>query len=198
MTTDELLKDAKAFEPAFRSMMQGAAFEADAEPNYGPPKKGGGDFALKDKGSMERKVETKGTHPSAMSDAVRGTIIADTPEQISKAADALRARVHAMGGKLRIDNKFREGVRNRNPYRAVHADILSPIPGTDRMIRSEVQLQLRDFHDGTMESPKEQVHKIYELAREGKVDQKSARAAMQLIITHAYQQTIKKMGRRKT
>lgn len=193
---EELAKDAKALEPAFRALVQGSAFEADAEPNYGPKKADGSDWCLKSLKRLREKAEAR--DPTQISDSIRGTIVADDPKQIPKVIEALRARAHAQGGVMRVDNKFKNANPWKNPYRAVHVDVKIPVPGTNRYVIAEIQVHLRAFHDGTEDSPKETGHKIYEKMRTGTVDEKKARVASQLIVAQAYSQALtvaKRKGR---
>ncbi len=156
---DKLVADAKATEPLLREVVDDSAKAAGGTSNYGPDDA----FATKSKDSILRKHNDKGTPYNEMSDAVRGTIIVDKPEQVGPAIDALQKKVDAAGGKLIVDNKFKGP--NDVGYSGVHADMELPTPdgGT---IRSEVQVHLKSIHDGTPTSIKETSHKIYDVTRE--------------------------------
>ncbi len=153
-SVEELHRDAEKTEPLLRSVVDGAAAEAGGEPNYGP----GNKHAVKELKSLDDKVNVKGKRLNRISDAVRGTIIVDQPEDIRPAVAALKKRVEAAGGKLVVDNKFAKP--HKAGYGAVHADMLLPTKDGG-FIRSEVQLHLRGLHDGTAESVKEQSHALY-------------------------------------
>ncbi|MBW2456929.1 MAG: hypothetical protein JRI68_20615 [Deltaproteobacteria bacterium] len=158
-SADGLAADAKATEPLLREIVDDSAKAAGGTSNYGPDDA----FATKSKKSMLRKHNDKGTPYNEMSDAVRGTVIVDKPEQVGPAIDALQKKVDAAGGKLIVDNKFNGP--NDVGYSAVHADLELPTPdgGT---VRSEVQVHLKSLHDGTPTSIKESSHKIYDVTRE--------------------------------
>lgn len=166
-SADELLQDAQAAEPILRSVVGASARVAGGEANFGP----GGKFALKSPESLQRKVreriETRQQGEAVVvkgiSDAVRGSVLVDTPEQLKKASEAIRAAVEKAGGKIFVDNKFK--TPHEFGYGAVHADLLLPAGDSGRMIRAEVQLHLRAVNDGTMQSVKESSHKFYELLR---------------------------------
>lgn len=166
-SADEVLQDAQAAEPLLRSVVGASAQAAGGEANFGP----GGKFALKSPESLQRKVreriETRQQGEAAVvkgiSDAVRGSVLVDTHEQLKKASEAIRAAVEKAGGKIFVDNKFK--TPHEFGYGAVHADLLLPAGDSGRMIRAEVQLHLRAVNDGTMQSVKESSHKFYELLR---------------------------------
>lgn len=185
---EELLSDAQASEQSLRDLVGASAAASGGEANFGP----GGRFALKSPDSLRRKVQARiiergGTEAdiaARISDAVRGSVLVDTPAQLKQSAEALRAAVGKAGGKVFVDDKF----QGDNPYGygGIHADLQIPVPGTNRFISAEVQLHLRAVNDGTMASVKEQAHKIYELSREGRADGRMARAASLLMFMSAY------------
>ncbi|MBW2524105.1 MAG: type VI secretion system tip protein VgrG [Deltaproteobacteria bacterium] len=160
-TTEQLHNTALATEPMLKDIVGQSADAVDAEAYFGPE----GKFAVKGKESLERKVK-KGTAVEDVSDAVRGTIIVDRPEQIPGAVKALQEATEASGGQLVVDNKFAKF--NDAGYGAVHADLFLKAPNGE-MIRSEVQVHVRSLHDGTEKSIKEQSHKIYEKTRDKNV-----------------------------
>lgn len=163
----ELLEDAQAAEPLLRSVVGASAQAAGGDANFGP----GGKFALKSPESLQRKVRDRtearqqgeADVVKGISDAVRGSVLVDTPEQLKKASEAIRAAVEKAGGKIFVDNKFK--TPHEFGYGAVHADLLLPAGDSGRMIRAEVQLHLKAVNDGTMQSVKESSHKFYELIR---------------------------------
>lgn len=163
----ELLEDAQAAEPLLRSVVGASAQAAGGDANFGP----GGKFALKSPESLQRKVRDRtearqqgeSDVVKGISDAVRGSVLVDTPEQLKKASEAIRAAVEKAGGKIFVDNKFK--TPHEFGYGAVHADLLLPAGDSGRMIRAEVQLHLKAVNDGTMQSVKESSHKFYELIR---------------------------------
>lgn len=166
-STKEILEDAQKAEPLLRQLVQASAQAGTGDANVGP----GGKFALKSPESLGRKVtdrvKARGLDEkdivSEISDAVRGSVLVDTPEQLKAAADAIRKRTEAAGGKIYIDNKWEQDVPGG--YAGVHADLLLPVGNTGRFIRSEVQLHLKSVNDGTMEAVKEKSHALYERTR---------------------------------
>ena len=160
-TVAQLHRDAKASEGLLRSVVTSAAAESGGQANFGP----GGRHAVKELASLDNKVNVKGKRLEKISDAVRGTVIVERPEDIKPAVAALKKQVEAAGGQLVVDNKFAKP--NKAGYGAVHADMLLPTKdgGT---IRSEVQIHLEGLHDGTEGSLKEQSHAIYKPIVNGK------------------------------
>jgi len=90
-------------------------------------------------------------------DAVRGSIVVDTPEQLGDVVRAAQARFRAMGGDMVVDNKWAQPTDTG--YAAVHADVY--IPTSKGPVRAELQ-----FHPRAMLAPKGQSHGIYEVTRQ--------------------------------
>jgi type VI secretion system secreted protein VgrG len=157
-SVEELHADAVATEPSLRALIGNAAAAGGGTPSFGP----GDAFAVKSFKSLKEKVEKRGKPLGAISDAVRGSIVTDSPEALRKTADALKAEVEKAGGKILFDNKFASP--NAAGYGAVHGDMFLPSP-SGRMIRSEVQLHVRSINDGTSNSPKEVAHVLQEKTR---------------------------------
>jgi hypothetical protein len=162
-SVDALAEDAKKAEPTLKSIIADAAEASGGEPNYGP----GNAHALKAKDGLRDKVEKRGKPLATISDAVRGTIIVDSPEELGRASEVLTAAVEKAGGKIVYDNKFT--YQNPAGYAGLHADVFLPT-GDGGMVRSEIQLHLRDINNGKMlnedpNNPKEKAHALYELSR---------------------------------
>jgi len=185
-TRDELAADAESVGEEFKSMLRSIADETETVPNFGP----GDAFAVKTRESLSRKVEAKlagnsgKTEEQVVSqicDSVRGTLIADSPEQLGDALRQFKSKIEADGGKMRVGNIFSEG--RPDGYSAVHTEVELKT-STGRSVLAEVQFHLKSVHDGSTKSAKEQAHKLYEKARTGKGGAKALHA-MQLIFATA-------------
>ena len=177
----ELHAHAREAEPMLRGLVTESAGENHIA-DFGP----GGKFAVKPLESLDRKVskaakdsgEDVTTVVGRAGDTVRGTIIANSPDGVRRAARTLVDKVHEVGGKIVFDNKFASpGVGG---YMAVHGDVLLPLK-SGGTIQGEIQIHLSGINNGRSNSIKEQSHKIYEKIRTGKGSRSDAIGAMRLM-----------------
>lgn len=165
-TVPELVVDAKATLGDFRRMLGSIAADTGGEAMYGPNNA----FALKSRDSIQAKVDKRvntvfrGDEELAVqsiSDALRGTLIVDTPEQFGNAVRGIDAGIRRTGGFYRWQDKTEDyAQRTENGYVAIHADAYLPVAGqAGRWVRAEIQLHLRAINDGTPTTPKELVWK---------------------------------------
>lgn len=191
-TIDALLADAQSVGPTFNKMLRDAAGESGGKAWFGKDDQ----FMLKSRESMTRKVKdrkadrgdsvTEEDVVGGISDAVRGSIIFNKPQEITRAVEAMKAKIKAAGGSVYIDNKFSSP--NASGYAGVHMGVNLPTP-SGGTIQTEVQFHLASMYDGTMGSAKEKSHGVYEIVRKSKDDKliRKANAAMMLYFAAALQ-----------
>lgn len=189
-SVEDLLRDAKQAAPLFRAGCFQIAKETSSEPYFGP----GGREIIKGKKSLTRKVLqdadiagiSQEEATQKIRDALRGTLIADSPEQVSLIAAKIQDFVKRQGGELIFKNFWQDKER-KNGYVGVHAKILLPFyvahqgETLKKIIIAEIQIHLRSFMDGTMRSAKEREHRIYEKVRKEEVDEEAIASASMLI-----------------
>jgi hypothetical protein len=198
-TIEELMADAAAAAPAFREMMREAARVGGGTVAFGPGE------GLKSKASLISKRTRQAAWHSGMAreagapyattnsamavasinDSVRGTIITDTPAELSAAIASFKRRIEASGGAVAIDNKW-DTPEKQAGYVGVHANVMLRTP-SGRRVMSEVQFHLRTIFDGTESCPKERSEKIYKAVRDGASPEvkRDATAAMHLLFAAA-------------
>ena len=178
-SSDEMFNYAKASEKQFQDLVAEIAKPVKGEPNFGPDLNGDGvgDFTVKGKGSLERKVKKRMEEfgaseeeilQTAIQDGIRGTIVVETPEQLGNMVRAAAAKFEKEGIEFFVENKF-TAEKNYSGYVAVDSLIKMPAPDyekTGNTITAELQFHCRAFNNGTDKTPKEQAHKLYEMTRE--------------------------------
>ena len=168
-TEEQLVDLAGRTKPAWTAAVRKivAAIGGKVEAAFGD----GDQHATKGIGSLTRKSkkiqEEKGLEPTVavnrgVGDAIRGSVIVDTPEELGS---AIREAVKLFGHEnIVVDNKF-VGKPNKSGYTAVHCDVWFPDANGTRM-KAELQFHMRSFYDGSEANVKGQAHKLYEATRE--------------------------------
>ena len=218
-TVAELLEDARQVAPAFKSLAEQAAKDSGAEVSFGKadPKNdylrehAFGTYLLKMPDSLEGKVgrvreELMQADPSReypdsyivaneLKDAVRGTLIADTPESLGDAVRSVRRQAEEAGLAVTIKNRFEDS--DKTGYAAVHMTLQVQTPA-GRPIMTELQFHLRQAYDGNAGSPKDNSHGLYKPdPKTNQISQESA-AAQMLIWSTAFDHVPPPPGGRKS
>ena len=118
-----LLQDAMRAKPLFRHALRMLAARVGGQANFGP----GGKYATKTYESLRKKIRDDArmegigrTQAAAkIGDALRGTIIVDSPVQFRQTVQEVNAWVESQGGKVVWKNVFAE--ERPNGYVAAHA-----------------------------------------------------------------------------
>lgn len=201
-TTRELHEDAKAVAKEFEKTVIQAARATGSEFSFGYDPKTGGNFMLKAMDSLEGKVPRirarKGNEgltdeqivSKSLKDAVRGTIIADTPESLGDAVRAVRARAEKSGLSVAVQNKFLDQA-DPTGYGAVHMDLQMRTPD-GRSVITELQFHLRDAYDGNQGSPKENSHGLYKPDPKTNSISRESQGAQMLIWSKAFDDVLTK------
>ncbi len=196
---DSLLLDAKIAEPYFRKKCIEIAKRTNSVANFGIL-----DLSIiKSKKSLIRKVKQivkeKGIPEEwiipKIRDALRGTIIADIPEQIPSIVDAIKEFAHEEGQEVVFVNLWEES--RPSGYVGIHAKMLLPIHEIEKKaphkyIIVEIQIHLRCIMDGTKECVKEREHLLYDQMRHGGINPELQTAASTLLYLTALKQCPKK------
>lgn len=191
---DALVKDAQMAAPYFWEMCLTIAKRTESIANFGI----GNQYMIKSKESISRKVqesvvqgESKEEAISKIRDTLRGTIIAETPEQIPLIVQALKEFAYGMGREIVFINIWKE---NRpSGYVGIHAKMLFPIYDeeghqTQSNIIIEIQIHLKCIMDGTQMCVKEREHLLYDEMRKKNVDPEIQTAASTLLYLTALKQ----------
>lgn len=99
---------------------------------------------------------------SQISDAVRGTIVVKTTEELEKTIANINEYVKAFDGKILWRNYYKNPAETG--YIGVHANILNIFKRPDGKIRqiiSEIQIHDESINDGSHYCIKERMHKVY-------------------------------------
>ena len=176
-TVKQLTADAASVSEQFQNMMDEAA-RGVGEVNYGE----NACCMLKSEKSLDVKIAkymrqsniTEGEAVAAIPDAIRGSIIVQTPEGLGDAARSFGESVRASGGSIKFNNMF--DAESPSGYLGVHA-IVKLKTKDGGFLNSEVQFHLKAVHDGTMKSIKERSHKLFEKTRTGELSTGKAAAA---------------------
>jgi hypothetical protein len=161
-TPEELVQDAKAVAPTLlavgKSVARSVGGRADAGPND--------QFVVKTLSSIQSKVQRKGCPIGAINDAVRMTIYHDTPEGLARAYRRFVRTAERSGMRLvEVENKWQVPVPEDSVgYGGIHVNLAMQAP-SGRTVPGEVQFHLTPFY-----RVKEDLHKYYEQAREGRMD----------------------------
>lgn len=201
---DLLVKDAQTAAPHFLEMCMFVAHKTGSTANFGIDNQ----YMIKSKRSIARKIQesTRGglSESDAVSkvrDALRGTIIAETPEQISLITESLKEYAHNLGREIIFINIWEE---NRpSGYVGIHAKMLFPVYDnkglyTQRDVIVEIQIHLKCIMDGTKRCVKEREHLMYDQMRKKGVDPEIQTAASNLLYLTALKQSIPKKFIKKT
>lgn len=194
-TVDELLTDAQLVAPYFQSKSLEIAKNTHSIANFGINDR----YVIKSKNSLSRKVKqiikerniSEKEAVAKVRDAVRGTIVARSPEQIPFIVKSIRNFAHEMKCDVVFTNAWEENLASG--YVGVHAKMLLPVfekgeSYSNRSIAVELQIHLQCIMDGTMGSVKEREHLLYEKMREGKTDPQLQSAASTLLYLTALKQ----------
>jgi hypothetical protein len=190
----QLIKDAQLAAPAFKKMCLCISNHTGCKVNFGIKNQ----CMIKGEKSINRKVHESITEGLSreeavgrVRDALRGTLIAETPEQIQVVIHTLKDFAYANGIQIVFINVWEE---NRpSGYVGIHAKMLFPISDqneftSQRNIIAELQIHLHCIMDGTMESVKEREHLLYDKMRKGGVDPEIQTAASTLLYLTALKQ----------
>lgn len=185
---DRLLEDAGRAAPYFQEKCFEIAKKTHSIANFGI----GNASMIKSKKSLRLKVKQtmreEGIQESRtvkkIRDALRGTIIADVPEQIPSIIQEIKDFAREEGEEVIFINAWEE---NRpSGYVGIHAKMLLPIHDaegleSERKIIIEIQIHLRCIMDGSSECVKEREHLLYEKHRLGESNLAYQRAASTLL-----------------
>lgn len=163
--------DAEIVAPHFIENVRKISKETGGDANFGP----GDMFAIKGEDSLKRKIAGDSQSEKIsieqatqkISDALRGTIIIDSEEQMQSITKKTAEWVEAEGGSISWKNIFQE--QRDDGYIGIHGKILLPFisdTGENRQIRCELQLHFRTVADGSLDSPKERMHLLYKNTNE--------------------------------
>lgn len=169
-TIDELLFDVRQVSPGFLENCSYIALKTDSKLSFGPNNA----HMIKSRKSLRRKVKqdsrkigiSEEMAVSKIGDALRGTIITYSPQQIRPITEEIKAYVHRAGGQVFFRNYWEED--RQSGYVGVHAKLFLPVQG--RMVLAELQIHLDAIMDGTPTCVKEREHTLYEKGRSGKFD----------------------------
>jgi hypothetical protein len=161
-----LRKDAKVVAPKFIESLKKISKATGGDANFGSEDM----FAIKSEGSLKRKIASdsraekisREQATQKISDAIRGTIIVDSEEQIQTITKKINEWIEREGGEISWKNIFQE--ERDDGYVGIHGKILLPFTthkGEKRRIRCELQLHFRTVADGSLDSPKERMHLLY-------------------------------------
>jgi hypothetical protein len=107
-------------------------------------------------------------------DPLRGTLLAERPEQISLLAQSIIEQVTAKGGRCYIKNFWDDPKPLSLGYVGVHMKIWMPIATNNQSILMELQLHFKEITDGTEDCAKEIAHRLYKMPREANEEKTSS------------------------
>lgn len=177
-----LLRDAMQAKPRFKNALNTIARRVNGEANFGP----GGKFATKTYESLRTKIRqdahlsgiSKAQATAKIGDALRGTIIVDSPSQFRQTILEINEWAESQGAKIAWKNIFAE--ERASGYVAAHAKLFLNFQdrhGEKKELLAEIQIHFRAINDGTLECAKETAHAIYK----SNLPQEDANSASQLI-----------------
>lgn len=193
-SVDSLIKDAQMAAPYFWETCVLIANKTGTVANFGIDNR----YIIKSKKSIERKVQesieqgvSEEEAIGKMRDSLRGTIIAQTPEQIPFIVQTLKEFAEKEERELVFINIWEDD--RPSGYVGIHAKMLFPIYDenglhTQRNIIIEIQIHLSCIMDGTKKCVKEREHLLYEEMRKGCVDTEIQTAASTLLYLTALKQ----------
>lgn len=197
-TLDQLILDANRAAPYFWEMCLNVAHKTGGVANFGIDNH----HMIKSKRSINLKIEesmrdglSREEAVTKIRDALRGTIIAETPEQIPLIVQTLKEVAAEMGREFVFINIWNES--RPSGYVGIHAKMLYPIydakgNDTQRNIIIEIQIHLRCIMDGTSTCVKEREHSLYEQMRMRGIDPAIQTSASTLLYLTALKQCPKK------
>jgi HK97 family phage portal protein len=215
---EELLADARAVAPAFKSLTETAAKDSGSEVSFGTadPKNNAHDYLrehafgthmLKIPDSVAGKVprirNEDGYGPETpdsdivqryLKDTVRGTLISDTPEALGDAVRSVQRQAEDAGLKVGIKNRFEDAAKTG--YGAVHMTLQMQTPA-GRPIMTELQFHLRAAYDGNAGSPKDNSHGLYKPDPKTNSVSEASAAAQMLIWSRAFEDVVARRPRRR-
>ncbi len=188
-TVEQLLKDAQSAALLFKQGCLQIAEETNSRTYFGM----GDKEIVKSETSLSRKVIQDASHlnisqseaVTKIRDALRGTLIANTPKQVPLIAKGIQDFVSRQGGEVIFRNFWEE--ERADGYVGVHAKILLPFFDQEqetvekKYVIAEIQIHLRSIMDGTKKSAKEREHKIYEKLRKEDFDTETISSASMLL-----------------
>jgi len=130
-------------------------------------------FIIKSLLSLQNKIAIRMAqgikNPTLLiSDSIRGTLVASTPQKLSQLISSLIICCNNFGIKIFFESAFSSG-RYSSGYVGVHSNIL--LNNNEKFLLGEIQLHLFGIFDGTENCPKEFTHRtIYEVLREYVID----------------------------
>lgn len=160
--------DAQELKEPFKVALREIANKVGGEANFGP----GGKFATKSYESLSEKIETDSRiegisaqeATAKIGDALRGSILIHSPEQMQPTIKAINEWVQAQGGKVAWKDMFAE--ERSSGYVGVHGKIFLVADGVSRPVQilCEIQINFVSINDGSLTSPKETAHVLYKKA----------------------------------
>lgn len=154
-SSEDLAQIAEDSKESWVNLLRGIANTVGGEANFGP----GDRFATKGLKGVKKKIEVeKRAKLEDLNDALRGTIILDSPQELAHGIATVKRRFKELGIPIAIDSKFDQDYETG--YVGVHANVHYTSPSGQKII-SELQFHLRSVNNGTLDSPKEQAHKMY-------------------------------------
>ncbi len=193
-TQSELIEQSKKLAPAFKEMCHQIGKQTGTKPYFGEQDR----YIVKTPTSLARKVAqdakvmatSEQDSLAKIGDALRGTIVVDSPTQIPKVVKAIIAQVQQQGGEVVFKNLWAED--RASGYLGVHAKMNLPLPPQEGSsekgtILVELQIHLKPLMDGTEECVKEYSHGLYERARVGVVNPTDIYTASKLMFLMALQ-----------
>lgn len=185
--TDLLLKDAQIAAPYFKNMCVEVAQKTNTVAHFGFK----GKAIVKTKKSLKDKVSqdvrqldiSRKLAVAKIRDALRGTIIAEKPEQIPGVVEKIKEYAVKMDSEVVFTNAWQD--ERPTGYVGVHAKILFPVVKGKKQdyIIGEIQIHLKCIVDGTENSPKEQQHLIYKHEEAASFDEEMRFASILIYLT---------------
>ena len=185
---ERLLEDAERAGPHFQEKCFEIARKTHSVANFGIANasliKSKKSLRFKVKQTMREEGIPESLTVKKIRDALRGTIIADVPEQIPSIIQEIKDFASEEGEEVIFINAWEE---NRpSGYVGIHAKMLLPIHDaegleSERKIIIEIQIHLRCIMDGSPDCVKEREHLLYEKHRLGESNLAYQRAASTLL-----------------
>lgn len=195
---DQLIKDATQASPKFWEMCLDVSKKTGCRVNAGH----GNQHMVKNYQGIKDKAQkwanfglTLEQSVSKIRDALRATLVVDTPEQIPFVINSLKDYAHSIGREFVFINIWNE--QRPSGYVGIHSKMLFPIQDkmgryTERNVIVEIQIHLKCMMDGTKECAKERVHSLYKQMKRLEVEPKIQTAASMLIYLTALKRCPKK------
>ncbi|GAB4185662.1 MAG: hypothetical protein Tsb0015_02770 [Simkaniaceae bacterium] len=167
LTVDELLQDEQEGAKSFYATCQKIASSAKGQAHFGPDNAN----ITKSKDSIESKIKRMQAESDCtvsyaiqqIDDGVRGTISFEKPSDLKQGFKQFVKIAEKNSWKIEVSNLW-ENEEDYGGYIDVDVRIVIPLPN-GRQVIGELQFHLKDFYDGTKESPVSRAHKVYEEMR---------------------------------